>query len=340
MEHDMIRQIPALVPNAGQRAQIERKFGMFIHFGINTFGNVEWSHGDILAERYRPAEIAADEWVRTAFEAGMNYVVLVTKHHDGFCLWDTAYTDYCVRESGNPTDVVKEVSKACEKYGVKLGLYYSLWDRNCRDYKNNFQDGYIPYMKKQLTELLDGRYGEVVELWLDGSWDKARQEWHFEEIYDLVKRLQPACQIGINHTVGDDFGIACGPEEPRYLPKNYQNNDPLRMFPSDFRLWDPHMCRADDPKIYTYQGNSYYLPFEMTVCSRTGFSWFYSNAYEEKAFLDVEETVQNIKTLFAAENMAVINMPPDTTGHLVQGDVDHLMEISEKLGLRRVGQKI
>ena len=129
----MIRQIPALVPNAGQRAQIERKFGMFIHFGINTFGNVEWSHGDILAERYRPAEIAADEWVRTAFEAGMNYVVLVTKHHDGFCLWDTAYTDYCVRESGNPTDVVKEVSKACEKYGVKLGLYYSLWDRNCRD---------------------------------------------------------------------------------------------------------------------------------------------------------------------------------------------------------------
>lgn len=332
---DMIKQQPALTPNEGQQAQMDRKFGMFLHFGINTFGNVEWSHGDIPAESFKPTEIDADGWVRTAYEAGMNYVVLITKHHDGFCLWNTEYTDYCVKNAGNKTDVVAEVAKACQKYGVKLGLYYSLWDRNQKDYVHNFKDGYIPYMKNQLTELLDGRYGEIVELWFDGSWDKARHEWQLEEIYDLVKRLQPTCQIGINHTVGVDYGIACGPEEPRYRPENYEENDPLRMFPSDFRLWDPHMCRADDPKIYTYQGKQYYLPFELTICSREGFSWFYSNIYEEKPFLGVDETAEKIQTIFDTQNLAVINMPPDVTGHLVKGDVEHLMEIAEKLGIRR-----
>ena len=189
-------------------------------------------------------------------------------------------------------------------------------------------------MKKQLTELLDGRYGEVVELWFDGSWDKARSEWHFEEIYDLVKRLQPSCQIGINHTVGEDTNIPSGPDN-KYLPENYRENDPLRMYPSDFRLWDPHMCSTNDPKVYTYQGNHYYMPFELTICSREGFSWFYSNIYEDKPFLDVSETAEKVQTIFDTDNLAVINMPPNTHGKLVEGDINHLMEISEKLGIRR-----
>lgn len=329
----MIKQIPSLKPNKYQLEQMERKFGMFIHFGVNTFGNVEWSDGMIQALSYKPEAIDADGWVRTAYEAGMNYVIMITKHHDGFCLWDTKYTDYCVKNSGNKTDVVAEVAKACKKYGIKLGLYYSLWDRKEPTYKNDF-NSYITYMKNQLTELLDGRYGEVVELWFDGAWDKKRTDWRLEEIYDLVKTLQPKCQIGVNHTVGDDFNQACFPEE-RYLPENYQENDPLRMFPSDFRLWDPNMCANPDPKIYTYQNNKYYLPFELTICSREGFSWFYSNIYDEKPLLDVEDTVEKCKTIFETNNMVVINMPPDTNGKLVEADVKHLFEISEKLGLKR-----
>ncbi|MEG1441237.1 MAG: alpha-L-fucosidase, partial [Oscillospiraceae bacterium] len=253
---------------------------------------------------------------------------------DGFCLWDTKYTDYCVKNSGNTTDVVASVAKACEKYNMKLGLYYSLWDRSEPSYKNDFSGEYIKYMKNQLTELLDGRYGEVVELWFDGCWDKARGEWKFEEIYDLIKRLQPSCQIGLNHTVGDDFNIPSY-AEPRYLPENYQENDPLRMFPSDFRLWDPNMCNNPDPKIYTYQSNKYYLPFELTICSREGFSWFYSNIYEDKDFLDVDETAENCQTIFDTENIVVINMPPNINGQLVDADIEHLMKISDKLGMRR-----
>lgn len=334
MKNEMIRPIPASKPNKYQQEQMDRKFGMFIHFGVNTFGNVEWSDGSIPALSYQPKTVDADQWVRTAYEAGMNYVVLVTKHHDGFCLWDTKYTEYCVRNSGNKTDVVMAVSNACKKYGLKLGLYYSLWDRSEPSYKQDFSGRYLDYMQNQLTELLGGKYGEVVELWLDGPWDKARSEWQFERLYDYVKRMQPKCQIGINHTVGDDFDRASGPEE-RYLPKNYQEGDPLRMFPCDFRLWDPHMCADPDPKIYTYQNNSYYLPFEMTICSRKEFSWFYSNIYDNKELQDLDEVVQNCRTIFKTENMAVINMPPTTDGVLVKADVEQLMQIADRLDTRR-----
>lgn len=329
----MIQQQPSLLPNKYQQEQMDRKFGMFIHFGVNTFGNVEWSDGGIQALSYKPAEIDADQWVRTAYEAGMNYVIMITKHHDGFCLWDTKYTEYCVRNSGNKTDVIKEVAKACKKYGIKLGLYYSLWDRSEKTYKTDFGE-YIKYMHSQLTELLDGRYGEIVEIWFDGAWDKPRRMWQLEKTYDLIKRLQPQCQVGINHTVGDDFNQACFPEE-RYLPENYRENDPLRMFPSDFRLWDPYMCAENDPKIYTYQNNRYYLPFEMTICSREGFSWFYSNIYEDKPLLDVDEICKNCEIIFKNQNMAVINMPPNTDGKLVEADREHLFAIADKLKIRR-----
>ena len=329
----LIHQIPSTEPTPGQLAQMERKYGMFIHFGVNTFGNVEWSDGGIDARSYQPDEIDAEGWVRTAYEAGMNYVIMITKHHDGFCLWDTKYTDYCVRNSGNPTDVVKAVSEACKKYGMGLGLYYSLWDRKEISYKENFNEGYIPYMLNQLEELMDGRYGDIVELWLDGPWEKYSVQWRYDLIYDLVKRYQPMCQIGINHTIG--LPSLSDPGD-RYLPCNYQEGDPIRNFPSDFRLWDPHPCRVDDPKLFMHEGELYYMPFEMTICSREGFSWFYSNIYEQKPVLDVKETVEKIKTAFAAKNVVVINMPPNIHGKLVEGDVKHLMDIGKDIGILKV----
>ena len=113
----MIKQIPSLTPNKYQLEQMERKFGMFIHFGVNTFGNVEWSDGMINPRSYKPTEIDADGWVRTAYEAGMNYVIMITKHHDGFCLWNTEYTDYCVKNAGNTTDVVADSVQFLESKG-------------------------------------------------------------------------------------------------------------------------------------------------------------------------------------------------------------------------------
>lgn len=325
-------QQPSTEPTQGQKEQMARRFGMFLHFGINTFHNTEWSDGTLPVESYAPTAIDADGWVRTAYEAGMNYVIVITKHHDGFCMWDTHTTDYCINSSQNKTDVVAEVAKACKKHGVKLGLYYSLWDRHEKCYPDD--EAYADYMIAHLTELMDGRYGEIVELWLDGEWDKPCRSWQLDRIYNTVKTLQPKCQIGVNQTIGE-FNDETGAPGERYLPVNYQENDPIRMFPSDFRLWDPNMCREDDPKIYTFNGEKYYMPFEQTICSRKDFSWFYCDIYADKPMMDKEEIIRNYKILEKTNNLMVINLPPDKGGKLVDGDVKQLLEIADALGIRR-----
>ncbi|MGN1236177.1 MAG: alpha-L-fucosidase, partial [Bacteroidaceae bacterium] len=125
----VVLPVPSDKPSKAQQKQIARKYGMFVHFGINTFVDQEWTDGSVPASTYSPTAIDADQWVRSAKEAGMKYIILITKHHDGFCLWDSKYTDYDVASSGNKTNVIEEVAKACKKHNVGLGLYYSLWDR-------------------------------------------------------------------------------------------------------------------------------------------------------------------------------------------------------------------
>ena len=160
---------------------------MFIHFGINTFGETEWSDGSIPVGKYNPTKLDCDQWVRVARDAGFRYVLLTTKHHEGFCLWDSKYTDYDVASSPVKTDVVAEVSKACKKYGLEFAIYYSLWDRKDPSYKEKDPEKYIDYMCNQLTELLTD-YGPVCELWFDGGWDRKSGGW---SLLSLKTRPRP-----------------------------------------------------------------------------------------------------------------------------------------------------
>lgn len=168
--------VPSDKPNKTQRLQTERGYGMFLHFGMNTFIEKEWSEGVEPASTYNPTELDPDQWVRVARDAGFRFVLLVTKHHDGFCLWDSKYTDYDVASSPVSTDVVRGVADACKKYGLKFAVYYSLWDRHDKSYRAEDFNEYIDFMENQLRELLTN-YGEVCELWLDGGWDKPAREW-------------------------------------------------------------------------------------------------------------------------------------------------------------------
>lgn len=329
------RQLPSTQPTQAQKAKFDNWYGMFIHFGINTFNNTEWSNGKLPLSSYAPTGIDTDQWARVAYQAGMHYVILITKHHDGFCLWDTDTTDYCVKNTSCKIDVVDAMAKSCKKYGIKLGLYYSLWDRHEKCYKRH--GDYVGYMETHLRELLGGKYGEVCELWLDGGWDKACEKWQLDRLYDLVKTLQPNCQVGVNLTIGD-FNGKKGFVQERYKPYNQHEGDTMRMFPSDFRLWDPQMCREDDPKLFTFKGEKYYLPFEHTVCSRKEGKWFFNDEYEEKTtLLDVDDIVERIRIIRATNNSIVINLPPDKSGRLVKGDVENLYAIAKKVGIYREG---
>ena len=220
----------------------DNKFGMFIHWGaFSAMGDGEWvmNNKEInkddykkLSKVFNPVDFDAAKWVSTAKNAGMKYIVLITRHHDGFSNWDTKQSDWKITNTHYKQDPLKLLAAECKKQGIKLGFYYSLLDWTRDDYpyetgrtgkksgrtaKSNY-DSYLKFMKAQLTELLTN-YGDISCIWFDGHWDQtnpegskdrsSRIDWKYDEIYSLIHKLQPACMIGNNHHLdplpGEDF---------------------------------------------------------------------------------------------------------------------------------------
>lgn len=220
----------------------DSKYGMFIHWGLSSvLGHGEWVMNERnirvkdyhrLLRAFNPVDFDAAKWVSTAKNAGMKYIVFITRHHDGFSNWDTKQSDWKITNTPYGKDVLKLLSEECRKQGIKLGLYYSLLDWYRDDYpretgrtgkgtgrtgKSNYAS-YLNFMKNQLTELLTN-YGDIMSIWFDGHWDQTQPEgqadrssridWKYDEIYGLIHKLQPDCMIGNNHHLspipGEDF---------------------------------------------------------------------------------------------------------------------------------------
>lgn len=300
---------------------------MFIHFGINTFHDEEWTDGSKPASSYAPSAIDAEQWIRTAKEAGMKYVILIAKHHDGFCLWDSRYTEYDVASSGNPTNVIEAVARACRKYDIGLGLYYSLWDRKANadveDWKKD--EAYNQYMLNQLTELMDivDDYTKVVEFWFDGGWVKQNYRWPVMDIYQTIKQRMPECQVGVNWTIGAPENVDKHP----VLPQEQKEGYPIRYFPSDFRLGDPYLPTDNDPKIFVHNGRQYYMPWESTVCISK--RWFYNTTDNE--FKSVDELEKLFCQSTKNGNILILNCPPNRDGKLRDQDVSILKALYKRI---------
>lgn len=326
---DYLLPVPSDRPNAAQQAQIDRKYGMFMHFGINTFVDQEWTDGSIPPSAYAPSEIDAEQWIRGAKEAGMKYVILITKHHDGFCLWDSKYTDYDVASSPNKTNVVEAVAKACRKYKIGLGMYYSLWDRHQNaEVKDCKQDAaYAEYMLGQITELLDIAlpYGPVVEFWFDGSWVKPNYRWPLMDIYRTIKTREPYCQVGVNWSIGKPDAI----DYHAVYPEDQQEDYPIRYFPSDFRLGDPMYPKDDDPKLFMHNGREYYMPWESTVTLTE--KWFYNTT--DTVYKSLDDLEKIYRQCTKNDNILIINCPPDRKGKLREKDIEVLKQLRKRLGL-------
>lgn len=309
-------------PTPGQQAMTDRKYGMFLHFGMNTYLNKQWSDGTDPAASYNPpidiGEKAAG-WVKTAKAAGMRSIVLTTKHHEGFCLWDSKYTDHDI---ANPAieykvDIVKAVSEACKEHGIAFAVYYSLWDRHEPSYASEDKYEYIVFMKNQLQELMTN-YGPVCELWFDGAWDREVEDWYLQEVYDHVKALQPDCQISTNWMIGK-------------RPVDMHEGDTIVYFPADFRLWDPYLPTLHDPKIYSYNGESYYLPYECTQTMSVLGNWFHYDQDTTVRDLDELEEIFYMSTI--NDNCLLLNLAPDTNGDLNPLAVTRLYELAGQLGI-------
>jgi alpha-L-fucosidase len=218
------------------------RFGMFIHWGaFSVPGDGEWvmnnrnityTEYNRLQTIFNPVRFDAEKWVSAAKRAGMQYITLITRHHDGFSDWDTKQSDWKITNTDWKKDAVKLIAQECQRQGIRLFVYYSLLDWYRSDYQ--YETGrtghgtgrtaksdwnhYIAFMKAQLTELLT-EYGPIAGVWFDGYWDqlpndhdktnKPAVDWHLQEIYAMIHQLQPQCLIGNNHHLspipGEDF---------------------------------------------------------------------------------------------------------------------------------------
>ncbi|MDB5139674.1 MAG: Alpha-L-fucosidase [Mucilaginibacter sp.] len=181
-----------------QQQFVDLRFGMFIHFNIPTYMNQDWPDPEASPSIFNPSKLNCDQWAKAAKSANMSYGCLTTKHHSGFCIWDTKTTDYNVMNSPLKRDVVKEFTDAFRKNGLKVMLYYSILDTHHKLRPNSINRKHIEMVKAQLTELLSN-YGEISALIIDG-WDApwsriSYDDIPFEDIYLLVKKLQPNCVL-------------------------------------------------------------------------------------------------------------------------------------------------
>lgn len=181
-----------------QQQFVNDRFGMFIHFNIPTYMNQDWADPEASPAIFNPTKLNCDQWAKAAKSANMSYGCITTKHHSGFCIWDTKTTDYCVMNSPCKRDVVKEFTDAFRANGLKVYLYYSILDTHHHLRPNCITPDHIKMIKAQLTELLT-HYGKIEALIIDG-WDApwsriSYDDVPFEEIYRLVKSLQPNCLL-------------------------------------------------------------------------------------------------------------------------------------------------
>lgn len=310
------------LPSARQLEWHALEFYGFLHFTVNTFTDKEWGYGDESPQIFNPERFDADQIVSTARDGGMKGLILTCKHHDGFCLWPSKYTDHSVRNSpwrGGRGDVVKEISDACARHRLQFGIYLSPWDRNHKDYG---RPEYLVYFRNQLRELLTN-YGPVFEIFLDGAnggdgyYGGARERRRIdrETYYDwpatwaLVRKLQPDAMLFSDagpdvRWVGNERGIA---GETCWATSNREDFVPGRAD-------EKRLNRGDRP-------GTHWVPAECDVSIRPG--WFYHAAEDENV-----RTPQNLVDLYYMSvgrgASFLLNLPPDRRGLIHERDAASL----------------
>ena len=193
----MIQRAANVRPSLRQLAWQNLEFIGFIHYTVNAFTDKEWGEGTESPSIFNPTQLDTRQWAKVAKDAGMKMIILTAKHHDGFCLWPSKYTEHSVKNSpykNGQGDIVGELAKACREAGLKLGLYLSPWDRHEPTYGDT--EAYNRYYKNQLRELLTN-YGEITEVWFDGAKgpNAKNMEYDWNGYYAIVHELQPKAVI-------------------------------------------------------------------------------------------------------------------------------------------------
>lgn len=318
-----------LVPTPQQLEWQKMELTAFLHFGINTFTGREWGDGKEDPALFNPTELDAEQWVRTLKEAGFKMVIITAKHHDGFCLWPTKTTKHSVESSpwkDGKGDVVKELRQACDKYGMKFGVYLSPWDRNAECYGDS--PAYNKFFIEQLTELLTN-YGEVHEVWFDGANGEGpngkKQVYDWDAFYSTIRALQPKAVTAIMgddvRWVGNEKGIGRETEwsatvlTPGVYERSTENNKLLGVNGVAKDLGGRDIL-AKAKELFWY-------PSEVDVSIRPG--WFYHKSQDGEV-----KSLKHLTDIYfqsvGYNSVLLLNIPPDTRGLINEADVNRLKE--------------
>ncbi|MGB4015795.1 alpha-L-fucosidase [Petrimonas mucosa] len=321
-----------LVPTDQQYAWQQLELTAFIHFGMNTFTDREWGDGQEDPALFNPTEFDAEQWVVSLQEAGFKMIILTAKHHDGFCLWPTSTTTHSIRSSGwkgGNGDIVGEVKDACDKHGMKFGVYLSPWDRNAESYGDSPR--YNAFFVEQLKELLTN-YGEIHEVWFDGANGEGpngkRQIYDWARFYHVIDSLQPKAVKAIMGNdirwVGNESGLgretewSVTPLNPDINEAITEENKRLEINPMSSDLGSRDLI-AKARKLYWY-------PSEVDVSIRPG--WFYHQEQDHQV-----KTLQQLVDIYyqsvGMNSVLLLNVPPDKRGLLHEADVARLKEFGK-----------
>jgi alpha-L-fucosidase len=311
-----IEESAVLIPEPRQLTWQELEFTAFAHFGINTFTNREWGEGQEDPRLFNPTQFDARQWVRAFKAAGMRQMILTAKHHDGFCLWPSKYTEHSVKSSpwrGGQGDVVREVADACREAGLKFGLYLSPWDRHEPSYGDTPR--YNEFYENQLTELLTN-YGPVHEVWFDGACGAGpsgkKQVYDWNAYLALVRRLQPEAVIFSDagpdvRWVGNEAGFAG--------ETNWSMLRRAEFYPGTPE-YGPLTCGHED--------GTHWVPAECDVSIRPG--WFH-HADQDGAVKTLVELLDIYYRSVGRNAVLLLNVPPDQRGLIHENDVARLAEL-------------
>ena len=324
-------------PSARQMAWYDTEFYAFVHFTVNTYTDLEWGLGNEDEKIFNPYDLDCDEWVEAVKSAGMKGIVLTAKHHDGFCLWPSKYTEHCVKNSpwkNGQGDVVGECADACRRGGIKFGVYLSPWDRNSPYYGT---PEYNDYYCNQLTELLTN-YGELFMVWFDGACGEGpngkRQVYDFERYIALIRKYQPNACIFNDHGpdvrwCGNEAGQArreewaVVPSELCYRSEVQTGAGPLEgdisfLYNSDQEIGELGRILYSKGLVFTGA--------EIDMSIRPG--WFY-HAKEEPHSL--ERLFRTYVNSCGANTSFNLNVPPMPSGRFDPRDIARLKELGEAL---------
>ena len=327
---EKIELAATVVPSEKQLRWQTLELTAFLHFGMNTFTGNEWGNGKDSPSLFNPTELDCRQWVKALKDAGFKMAILTAKHHDGFCLWQTETTEYCVRNSpwkGGKGDVVRELSEACKEFGMEFGVYLSPWDRNAECYGDS--PAYNAFFIRQLTELLT-KYGNVSEVWFDGACAEGpngrRQVYDWPAILKTIHTLQPDAVTAIMgddvRWVGNEGGVGRETEwsVTAFTPESYERaacqNNNLRITGMSKDLGSRELL-AKAQEVFWY-------PSEVDVSIRPG--WFY-HSYQDTQVRSLENLVDIYYKSVGRNSVLLLNIPPDTRGLIHEIDAARIKEL-------------